>query len=330
MMTFTTDGNRKQEAKKDSRTQVSFARSQLVLLTSRMKWGILYSLATVTGLFFIPGVLGQMGSETILIIFQKTMPLPLISFLVTVGMFVLNDLVDADLDRANGKKRPIPSGLVSKRQAWTFIASTNGMALLLSVITFSPISILIVSLMLVIGIMYSAPKIALMKRFVIKTVTIATYYCLCALLGMTSGYGLDLAVNNPATLVHALSMLAIMIFISSTLNDMGDVDGDRAAGRRTVPIVIGKGNTIRMSMVLALCMLPLTWTLYGLTLVAGDHGSVVTAMLTSLFALFVASKMAAMRKGLQDTESMRKHHKKLFPLNLVLQSNLVVGGLVML
>lgn len=330
-MSLTTKRKQKQEARNESKNQVSFIRSQLVLLESRKKWGILYSLATVTGLFFMPDVLGGIWSETeILSILQKVTPMPLISFLVTVGMFVLNDLVDADLDRTNGKNRPIPSGLVSKKQTWTFILLTNGTALLLAIITFNPVSILIVTTMLVIGIMYSAPKIALMKRFVVKTVTIAVYYSLCALLGITSIYGMDLVMDNPVVLVHGLSMLAIMIFISSTLNDLGDVDGDRAAGRRTVPIVIGKDNTIKLSMILALCMLPVTWTLYGLALAADDHGNLATGVLTSLFALVVASKMAKMRQGLHDMESMRRHHKKLFPLNLVLQSSLVAGGLFVL
>ena len=326
-MSFTTNGNQK----KERIGHTSFVRSQLVLLESRKKWGILYSLATVSGLFFMPGVLGTMCLGTdILAIFQKVMPLPAISFLVTVGMFVLNDLADADLDRANGKKRPIPSGLVSKRQTWTFIMLTNGLALLLSIMTLNPISILIVGLMLLLGILYSAPRIALMKRFVIKTITIAIYYSLCALLGITSIYSLDLAIGNPIILIHSLSMLSIMIFISSTLNDLGDVEGDRAAGRRTIPIVIGKGNTIKLSMVLAICMLPVTWGLYVLAMAAGNNGSLVTPVLTSLFALVVTSKMSNMRKGLHDMESMRRHHKKLFPLNVVLQSNLVVGGLIML
>jgi geranylgeranylglycerol-phosphate geranylgeranyltransferase len=292
---------------------------------------MLYSFATVAGLLFIPGVLSAIWSETeILNIVQKAILLPLISLLLTVGMYILNDLVDADLDKANGKKRPISSGLVSKRQAWIFIVSTNGMALLLSVITLNPISILFVLLMLAIGIMYSAPRIALMNRFVIKTVTIATYYCLCALLGVASNYGLDLAIENPATLIHSLLMLAIMIFISSTLNDLGDVDGDKAAGRRTVPIVIGKASTIRLAILLAACMIPLTWSMYLLTLVLGAHGSIITAVLTSLFAFYVTSRMAMMRKGLHDMESMRKHHKKLFPLHMILQSNLVIGGIILL
>jgi len=326
MMSFTTNGNRQERI-----NQVSFVRSQLVLLESRKRWGILYSLATVSGLLSMPGVLGAMwlGAD-LLTIFQKVMPLPAISFLITVGMFVLNDLVDAELDRANGKKRPIPSGLVSKRQTWIFITLTNGLALLLSLITLNPISIIIVGFMLLLGILYSAPRIALMKRFVIKTVTIAIYYSLCALLGVTSIYSLDLMLDNPAILAHSLSMLSIMIFISSTLNDLGDVEGDRAAGRRTIPIVIGKGNTIKLSMILAICMLPTSWALYALAMTTGNNGSLVTPALTSLFALVITLRMSNMRKGLHDMESMRRHHKKLFPLNLILQSNLVIGALIML
>jgi 4-hydroxybenzoate polyprenyltransferase len=137
-------------------------------------------------------------------------------------------------------------------------------------------------------------------------------------------------LDNPAILAHSLSMLSIMIFISSTLNDLGDVEGDRAAGRRTIPIVIGKGNTIKLSMILAICMLPTSWALYALAMTTGNNGSLVTPALTSLFALVITLRMSNMRKGLHDMESMRRHHKKLFPLNLILQSNLVIGGLIML
>ncbi|HEX7032318.1 MAG TPA: UbiA family prenyltransferase, partial [Nitrososphaera sp.] len=138
-------------------------------------------------------------------------------------------------------------------------------------------------------------------------------------------------MNNPVILAHGLSMLAIMIFISSTLNDLGDVAGDRAAGRRTVPIVIGEGNTIKLCMILAISMLPLTWLFYGLaTAVADDRGNLIMAITASLFSVLLASKMAAMGKSQQDMESMRRHHKKLFPLNLVLQSNVAMGGVIVL
>jgi geranylgeranylglycerol-phosphate geranylgeranyltransferase len=38
-------------------------------------------------------------------------------------------------------------------------------------------------------------------------------------------------------------MLALMAFVTSPLNDLGDMKGDREAGGRTIPIVLGKKNT---------------------------------------------------------------------------------------
>lgn len=305
-------------------TEVSFLRSQLILFQSRKKWGILYSMATVAGLFCVAGVLGSMSLQEYSSLIQKLVPLPLISLLIATGMYVLNDLVDADLDRANGKKRPIPSGQVSKRQAWGFIIWTNALAVALSIMTLNASSMMLVIPMLAIGIMYSAPKVALADRFVIKTLSIALFYMLCALLGITSTYGMSLAVENPVVPVHAMFMLGAMIFISSVFNDLGDFQGDKAAGRRTIPVVIGRINTVKMSMILVVGMAASSWVVYAI----GGTGP-ATAALVSAFAALVATRMAKTLKGLDDMEFMRKQHKKLFPLHLILHASLI-GGTLML
>src|SRR6266511_355699 len=140
----------------------SFFRSQLILFNSRKKHGLLYSVATAAGLFCIPGILGVMGSETqIQLLIQKTIPPPFITLMIAVGMYILNDLVDADADKANSKKRPIASGLVSKKQAWSFIILTNGVAVgIMLIVKLDLASIILVVPMILIGILYSAPKIA--------------------------------------------------------------------------------------------------------------------------------------------------------------------------
>src|SRR2546426_12496655 len=94
----------------EARKPVSLAKSQLVLFQSRKKFAFLYGLATVTGLFCLPGVFGALSSPNpdLLSILRMTLPLPLATLLVTVGTYILNDLVDADLDRANGKKKTHP------------------------------------------------------------------------------------------------------------------------------------------------------------------------------------------------------------------------------
>jgi geranylgeranylglycerol-phosphate geranylgeranyltransferase len=308
--------------------QASFVCSQLILFNSRRKYGLLYSVATAAGLFCIPGILNVMDSETeIQLLLQRIIPAPFITLMIAVGMYILNDLVDADVDKINLKNRPIPSGLVSKKQAWTFIMLTNGVALGILISTLAIASIIFVMPMILIGILYSTPKkIALMNRFVIKNMVIALFYMLCSMLGITWIYGIELAINNPIVAIHTITMSGIMIFVGSIVNDLGDIKGDKAAGRRTIPVVLGGENTIKMLIILLVSMPAISWMLY-----AGfaEHGSISTMMMTPIAVTIVASlallRMTKIRKMFEDMKLMREQHKKWFPLHMVLQSGMVVG-----
>ena len=100
----------KKEKNSETRAQASFFSSQLILFNSRKKYGLLYSVATAAGLFCVPGILSVMSSETeIQLLIQRTIPLPFITLMIAVGMYILNDLVDVNVDKANSKNRPIPS-----------------------------------------------------------------------------------------------------------------------------------------------------------------------------------------------------------------------------
>jgi geranylgeranylglycerol-phosphate geranylgeranyltransferase len=310
----------------------SFLCSQIILFNSRKKHGLLYSVATAAGVFCIPGILNIIGSETdIQLLIQRIIPAPFITLMITVGMFILNDLVDADLDKVNLKNRPIPSGLVSKKQAWTFIMLTNGAALGILISTLPIASAIFVMPMMLIGILYSMPKrIALMNRFVIKNIAIALFYMLCSMLGITSSYGIELAINNPIVTIHTITMSGIMIFVGSTINDLGDIKGDKAAGRRTIPIVLGGGNTVKMLIILSVSMPAISWMLYA-TFV--EHDSIST-MMTPIAVTVVASlallRMTNIRKMFEDMKLMREQHKKWFPLYMVLQFGMVVESFLRL
>ena len=302
--------------------QSSFLDSQALLFKSRWKWGLLYSLGTVAGLFAMPGFLGLLSAESsTFLLLQMIIPAPVISLLIATGMYILNDLIDADLDRANGKKRPIPSGKVSKQQAWIFVLSTNGIAVILAASTLNVATMLLVAPMLLIGALYSAPRVKLMNRFVVKTLAIASFYALCAVLGMTSIHGVEQIVANPAPAFYAIVLLATMIFISSTLNDLGDVAGDKAAGRRTIPIAMGGLYTIRLLIALAAAMIALSFIVYG---------AVNTAVVISsgIFFAFVVVTLLRMKQNLKsmDSELARARHKKIFPLHMVLQAILCAGA----
>lgn len=327
-MAYTISGHGRQGIQDDTkaRAQASFLWSQIILLNSRKKHGLLYSVATAAGVFCIPGILNIMGSDTdIQLLIQRILLAPLVTFMIAVGMYILNDLRDADVDKINLKNRPIPSGLVSKKQAWTFIMLTNGAALGILISTLPIASIIFVMPMMLIGILYSMPKrIALMNRFVIKNIAIALFYMLCSMLGITSCYGIERAINNSIVTIHTITMSGIMIFVGSTINDLGDIKGDKAAGRRTIPIVLGGKNTVRVLIILLVSMPVTSWMLY-VTFIEQDSIStmVITPVAVTVVASFALLRMANIRKVFEDMKSMREQHKKWFPLYMLLQLGMV-------
>jgi 4-hydroxybenzoate polyprenyltransferase len=269
-----------------------------------------------------------MSSETeIQLLFQRTIPPPFITIMIAVGLYILNDLVDADFDKVNSKKRPIPSGLVSKKQAWSFIILTNGAAVGIALVTLNLASTILVVPMILIGIIYSAPKIALMNRFVLKNIAIALFYMLCTMLGITSNYGIDLAMNNPIVPIHTMAMSGIMIFVGSIVNDLGDTKGDKAAGRHTIPIVLGGKNTIRMLVILLMIMPAISWMLYW-TFVGQGTILLLTPIAVTIVASLAVLRMVKIGRVFEDMGSMRNQHKKWFPLYIVLQLALVCGALL--
>jgi len=315
-----------------TRTQKSsFFGSQLLLFNSRKKHGLLYSAATAAGLFCLPGILGIMGFETqIQLLIAKTLPLPFITLLITIGMFILNDLIDADLDKANSKNRPISSGIVSKKQAWTFILLTNCAAVaIVLLLPFDMTRTLLVAQMMLIGILYSIPKIALMKRFVLKNLVISIFYMMCIMLGMSSSYGINLAIDNPMIPIHAMTISGIMIFVGSILNDLGDTKGDRAAGRHTIPIVLGEQNTIRMLFILLLIMPAVSWLLC-VTSFEQHNLSMISSIAVTIVATFALFRINNVWRVCGYPNLMREQHKKWFPLYLVLQTGLVFGACILL
>jgi geranylgeranylglycerol-phosphate geranylgeranyltransferase len=270
-------------------------------------------------------------TENVVAFASKTIPLPAASFLIIIGMYVLNDLMDADLDRLNEKKRPIPVGQVSETQAWIFIILTNGIGLSMALLTFNTDSIIIALVIALIGLMYSIPKLALKDRFVIKTLSIAIAMILCTMLGSTvnnwnTNYVSD--DNNHfdrlSISIYAASMLGTMIFVTSPLNDLGDVIGDKAAGRRTIPIVIGRENTVKLSIFIATSMSIVSWIVY----VSSDIGIVIPISVSLVIGLTIAN-ITKILKLLDDYKFARDFVKKRsMPLHIMLQLALIIGALL--
>jgi len=301
-------------------------------------------LATLSGLFVpiagvFPSIEDHGVNSFLTTLLLKSAPLLAATFLIITGMYVLNDLVDADLDKSSGKKRPISSGQVTKAQAHIFVIATNAAGIFLALITFNLPSIIIALAIVGIGLMYSVPKICLKDRFILKTASIAAASMLCLMLGSSYAFnnsGMIHNNNNNNYIAGALSspilictyaalMSGSIIFITSLLNDLGDVEGDTAFGRRTIPVVIGKKNTVILTIVIAATMIVISWVSFYLL---PTNIGLICPILVSLVASMATIKMAEILNHLSDHEFIRKQHKKSMSWHLMLQSALIVGALL--
>jgi geranylgeranylglycerol-phosphate geranylgeranyltransferase len=324
--------------------------SQLILLQSRKRWGIMYMMATITGVVIATS--GSFGSFGVFGVnhFQdgilRSLTAVPATFLIITGMYVLNDLVDADLDSSSGKNRPIPSGRITKSQAWIFVIWTNAVGVLLVLFTFSPLGLIFAASIVAIGILYSAPKICLKERFILKTGSIAAASMLCLLLGgsyvfqlpgssfhtnsYSHNYSYDNNYNNfgssnPSIIlcIYSALMSGSIIFVTSLLNDLGDVEEDKNFGRKTIPVVMGKSNTIHLNLIIASSMIGISWSLFYFSSI-----SLVAPIFVSVIASLVILQMTKVSRHLTDRAFIRMQHKKSLIWHISLQLALVVGALV--
>jgi geranylgeranylglycerol-phosphate geranylgeranyltransferase len=364
----------------------SFVSSQTLLLQSRKKWAIIFTLATMVGIFNTDdNKVMMIQSMTnydyltnnlpyVLIMISKIMLLPIISFSIIVGMYVFNDLIDADLDKINGKKRPIPMKLVSNKQAWIFIILSNGLGIILSIITLSSNSVIMTSMLDTIGILYSIPKIALKDRFIVKTLSISSAMMLCLMIGSSAvitttsttttttnlhnnnnnnkhimnpssttiiknqklsdndhssfGNPTEVSISNPIIVpIYSALMLGIMVFITSPFNDLGDISGDEAVGRKTIPVVIGKENTVKLAISLAASLSIISIMTYSLF---PTSIGVFRPIFVSMTSIIITMTMAKTLKHINEPDIVSRFlKKKTLPLHMILQASLMAGSMLL-
>jgi 4-hydroxybenzoate polyprenyltransferase len=166
-------------------------------------------------------------------------------FFLTLAIYLYNGTCDLLEDQFNGSRRPIASGALPVDLALPAAAGAGvlGLALAMLVPGMLPLAVGLVLL----GLAYSGGPVPL-KR----------WPAACAIVvigaGVLSYAAGDMAVNgslNPRLAVFAVAMSAWMA-VGGLAKDLSDVEGDRLAGRRTCPVVLGEGPARLITSVAAL------------------------------------------------------------------------------
>ncbi|MBN1245386.1 UbiA family prenyltransferase [Candidatus Bathyarchaeota archaeon] len=179
----------------------------------------------------------------------------LTGFMLTAASMVINDYYDRAIDAINEPTRPIPSGLVSVREAlaFVFVLSAAGFvfAYLTSVLC---LVVAVISWVVVVAYVTVGKRSGLPGNFLVST---------CVAIPFIYGSIIVLSYVPLSVLLFTL-----MAFLSNTGREITkgivDIKGDKAEGIKTLAVRYGEKNAAvaaALFYVSAVALTPLTWLL---------------------------------------------------------------------
>ena len=144
------------------------------------------------------------------------------------GGYAYNDLRDQVCDRMNRPARPLVSGQLSSGRVRSFVAISFGSAMILAAATASLITLAFVGLLIFSSVVYSD---VIKKITGLKNLFVGVLSCF-----LPWGASLD---HWTTSVLPAIAVVGLFVTQKELVADIFDRDGDRAAGIRTIPVVVG-------------------------------------------------------------------------------------------
>ncbi len=189
--------------------------------------------------------------------------------LLNTASNILNQITDLEVDRINKPGRPIPSGLVTVREAWVLAIAGYVLAMVVAWVVTRPNTYYACFICAIIAAVatwvYSVPPTRAKALGWWANFTIAVPR---GMFLKVAGWSLILAPSTPEAW-YIGGIFFLFLLGASTTKDFADMRGDAASGCRTLPIVYGVKKTAWMispSFVLPFLMLPI-----------GAHTGILTA-----------------------------------------------------
>lgn len=183
------------------------------------------------------------------------------TLLISSGGFVINDVLDVEIDRINRPDRPLAAGRVSLDTARTLYVSLTGLGVALA----WTINAATGTLALVIALALFGYSIGFKRRFLVGHLTIAALGSLLFLFG-------GLAAGHALPTLYSVLFTFPAFFAREVLKTVPDYEGDRASGVDNLATRYSPKTALRVGQValaLTAVTLPLVtriWPLNGLFL----------------------------------------------------------------
>jgi 4-hydroxybenzoate polyprenyltransferase len=170
----------------------------------------------------------------------------------TWAIYLLNGVADVVEDRENGSTRPIARGALPEHSAIRLVWLLAVLALVCAAAV-SMTMVVLVGLMLSVGWAYSIGPCPLKRSIPGFFVAVTALGLLTYLAGWSAS-----GAGQPRGSVVAFGlMMSLWMGLAGSTKDLSDTKGDRLAGRRTLPVILGDR---RARLVIAIAANLVSWT----------------------------------------------------------------------
>ncbi len=236
--------------------------------------------------------------------------------LYTAASMVHNDIVDVEIDRVNTPWRPLPSGRLSPRQAWACVA----LLAVLGAIVVYPLGLL--PLALAVG----ALLLAMAYNVWGKVRGLPGNVMVALIVSFPLIYGAVVVDRLTPTIIVFASMVFLSSLAREIAKDIADMEGDRRAGARTLPLTRGPLYASRVAALLYVAAVALS----PLPLLMGGVNPPVYAVGVAIVDIAFIIEAARLWRGVTPEEA-RMHKRRvlwvmLLGLIVFLASTITAGG----
>ncbi|MBW1887219.1 MAG: UbiA prenyltransferase family protein [Deltaproteobacteria bacterium] len=259
--------------------QPNFTNSMIELISSRKSMAFIYTWTAAIGAL-IAGNGFPPVSTTIMALGA--------SLFITLSVYLYNDVVDGDMDRASPtqikKDRPLASGKVSDSYAMAVVISFAVIGLAISYAA-GMLMFKIATVYFVLFSLYSFPLVRLKKMFIIKSLVTATGPSFTMILGGIAASG---TIGTPILFAAAVQG-TFMFFLLPGLADSFDIEEDRAFGVRTMAMVLSWTQKVQLMTLSVLVVMGAA--LYGYQYLGFNLSLPITVALLSIVMLSRVTKL---------------------------------------
>lgn len=159
-------------------------------------------------------------------------------FFISATALILNDFFDLEIDKVNAPHRPLPAGIVTKRDVLVLSSVVAGLGFLTSLLL-SLAALFTTVVVWIVGFLYN-------WRF--KRSGLIGNLMVSFSVGMTFVFG-GIVVGQPANInAWWFGLIALLLDLGEEIAaDAMDVEGDKIVGSRSLAIVYGRERALRIS-----------------------------------------------------------------------------------